>query len=131
MFGDYESPKDKEPADPTGLIIGVILAPVFLLFILLGDAEMGLKVFVVLAMAILAIKLHWDSRKRFWFWATIVIILALHVPLVLMVRLPHGNVPTRSYVIPVGIADFVIFWGALDLAERLFVKNPSPHDQKK
>ena len=28
MF-DYESPKDKEPADPTGLIIGVLLGPCF------------------------------------------------------------------------------------------------------
>jgi hypothetical protein len=117
--------------DYTGLIIGVILGPLFLLFLLLDEAEMGLKVFTVLAMAIFAIKLHWDSRKHFWFWAIIVIILALHVPLVLMVRLPQRNVPARSYVIPVGIADFVIFWGALDLAERLFVKNPSPNDQRK
>ena len=117
--------------DYTGLIIGVILGPLFLLFLLLDEAEMGLKVFTVLAMAIFAIKLHWDSRNHFWFWAIIVIILALHVPLVLMVRLPQRNVPARSYVIPVGIADFVIFWGALDLAERLFVKNPSPNDQRK
>jgi hypothetical protein len=128
MF-DYESPKEKEPVDPTGLIIGVILAPVFLLFILLGKAEMGMKVFIVLGMAIFAIKLHWDSRKHFWFWAIIVIILALHVPLVLMVRLPQGNVPARSYVIPVGIADFVIIWGGLDLAERIFAKNSSSTDQ--
>jgi len=125
MF-DYESPKDKEAVDPTGLIIGVILAPVFLLFIWLGKAEMGLKVFIVLGMAIFAIKLHWDSRKHFWFWAIIAIILALHVPLVFMVRLPQGNVPARSYVIPAGIADFVIIWGALDLAEKLFAKNSSP-----
>jgi hypothetical protein len=103
----------------------------FLLFILLGEAEMGLKVFIVLAMAIFAIKLHWDSRKHFWFRATIAIVLALHVPLVFIVRLPQGNVSARSYVIPVGIADFVIIWGALDLAERLSVKNPSPNDQKK
>ena len=128
MF-DYDSPKDKEPVDPTGLIIAVILGPVFLLFILLGEAEMGLKVFIVLGVTLFAIKLHWDSRKHFWFWAITVIVLALHIPLVLMVRLPHGNVPARSYVIPVGIADFVIIWGALDLAERLFAKNSSSGGQ--
>jgi len=33
--------------DYTGLIIGVILGPLFLLFLLLDEAEMGLKVFTV------------------------------------------------------------------------------------
>jgi hypothetical protein len=128
MF-DYESPKDKEPADPTGLIIGVILGPLFLLFIWLGKADIGLTVFVVLGMAIFAIKLHWDLRKHIWFWATIVIILALHVPLLPMVRWPQGNVSVRPYVLLAGIADFVIIWGALELADKLFAKNSSSSDQ--
>jgi hypothetical protein len=105
------------------------LGPLFLLFIWLGKADLGLKVFVVLGMAIFAIKLHWDSRKHFWFWATIAIVLALHVPLVFIVRLPQASISARSYVIPVGIADFVIIWGALDLAERLFAKDSSSSDQ--
>ena len=127
MF-DYESPKDKEPADPTGLIIGVILGPLFLLFIWLGKADIGLTVFVVLGMAIFAIKLHWDLRKHIWFWATIAIVLALHVPLVSMIHWPHGNGSVRPYVLLAGIADFVIIWGALELTEKLFAKNSSSCD---
>jgi hypothetical protein len=46
MF-DYDPPKEKKPTDYMGLIIGVILAPVFLLFAWLDEAEMGLKVFTV------------------------------------------------------------------------------------
>jgi hypothetical protein len=130
MF-DYESPKEKEPVDPTDLIIGVILGAVLLLFILLGKVDIGLTVCVILAAAIFAIKLHWDLRKHFWFWAIIAIILALHVPLVFMVRWPQGNMSIRVYVLPVAVVDFVIIWGALDLAERLFVKNPSSNDQNK
>ena len=128
MF-DYESPKDKEPVDPTGLIIAVILGPVFLLFLWLGKADMGLTVFIVLGMAIYAIKLHWDLRKHIWFWVIIAIILALHVPLVFMIRWPQGSAIVRGPAFVVGIVDFIIIWGALDLAERLFVKNPSSNDQ--
>jgi hypothetical protein len=86
------------------------LAPVLLLFILLGEADIGLTVFIILGVTIFAIKLHWDLRKHIWFWAIIAGILALHVPLVSIVRWPHGKVPTLSYALPAGIADFVIIW---------------------
>jgi len=129
MF-DYESPKDKEPADPTGLIIGVLLGPLFLLFIWLGKADIGLTVFIVLGMTIFAIKLHWDLRKHIWFWTIIALFLALHVPLLPMIRWPQGNVSVRSYALLAGIADFVIIWGALELAEKLFAKDSSSGNQK-
>lgn len=85
MF-DYDSPKEKEPTDYTGLKIGAMLVPVFLLFIFLGNADMGLTVCIVLGMIMLAIKLRWNLRKHVWFWATIVFVLALHVPLFFIVR---------------------------------------------
>ena len=66
MF-DYKSPKEKEPVDPTDLIIGVILGAALLLFILLGKVDIGLTVCVILGAAIFAIKLHWDLRKHIWF----------------------------------------------------------------
>lgn len=128
MF-DYESRKEKEPVDPTGLIIAVILGPLFLLFLWLGKAEIGLTVFIVLGMTIFAIKLHWDLRRHIWFWAIIAVILALHIPLIRMVRWPSAYLPRRSSITLFGIADFVIIWGALDLAERLFTRNSSSDNQ--
>jgi len=128
MF-DYESPRPKEPVDYTGLKIVAILAPVFFLITFLANVDTGLTACIILGMIMLAVKLHWNLRKHIWFWAIIAIILALHVPLVFMVRWPHGYVPTRFYTIPVGIADFVIIWGALSLAEKLFAKNPPSNDQ--
>ena len=47
-MSDYDSPKVREPTDYTGLKIGAMLVPVFLLFIFLGNANMGLTVFIVL-----------------------------------------------------------------------------------
>ena len=129
MF-DYESPKEKEPTDYTGLKIVAILAPVFFLITFLASADMGLTACIILGMIMLAVKLHWDLRKHIWFWAIMAVILALHVPLVFMVRWPHGYVPTRFYTIPVGIADFVIIWGALSLAEKLFSKGSPSTDEE-
>ena len=128
MF-DYDPPKEKEPVDYTGLKIGGILAPVFFLITFLANADMGLAACIVLGMIMLAIKLRWNLRRHLWFWATIVFILALHVPLVFMVRWPQGKGPTLFYTMPIGIVDFFIIWGAVGLAEKVFSKDSSSNDE--
>jgi Na+/proline symporter len=133
MFNDEQSPaeeKEKEPTDYTGLIIGAMLVPVFFLFAYLGKADMGAAVCVVLGAIILAIKLRWKLRKHVWFWAIIVFIFALHIPLFSIVRLPQGNTPTLVYVLPIGIADFLLIMGALRLAEKFFLKDSSSNDEE-
>ncbi len=119
MF-DQDPPKRKEPVDYTGLKIGGALLPVFFLITLLSNADMALAAFIILGVIIFAIKLHWHLRKHLWFWAVIGLILALHVPLVRLVRWPQGSTPTLFYTMPFGIADFLIISGALGLAEKLF-----------
>jgi len=99
------------------------LIPVFLLFVFLGNADMGLTVCIVLAVVLFAIKLRWNLRKRIWFWVIIVFILAVHIPLFLMVQWPQGKGPTLNYTMPFGILDFVIISGTLCLAEKLFSKD--------
>jgi len=76
-----------------------------------------------------AIKLRWNLRRHLWFWATIVFILALHVPLVFMVRWPQGRGPTLFYTMPIGIVDFFIILGAVGLAEKVFSKDSSSNDE--
>jgi hypothetical protein len=124
MF-DYESPKPKEATDYTGLKIAAATAPVFFLITYLYNADVGLAACVVLDVIIFAIKIRWHLRKHAWFWAIIAVILALHVPLVFMMRSPQRHVPTIFYAMPIGIADFLIISGALQLTERLFSKNSS------
>src|SRR5258708_6692835 len=131
MF-DYEQPppEEKEPTDYTGLKIGAILAPVFFLFVYLSNADIALTACIVLGMIMLAIKMRWNLRKHLWFWAIIVLVLALHVPLVFMVRWPQGKGPTLFYTMPVGIADFLIILGAVDVADRFFSKHSSSDDEE-
>jgi len=130
MF-DYDPPKAKKPTDYTGLKIVAILAPVFLLFVLLGNADMGLTACIALGMIMLAIKIRWNLRKHVWFWGVIVFILAVHVPLFVLLRWPKGNFPTIVYTLPIGIADFLIVLGAVGLAEKLFSKDSSSNDEER
>jgi hypothetical protein len=129
MFDDGQPAiEEKEPTDYTGLKIGAFLAPVFFLFVYLGKAEMGFTVIIVLGMTMLAVKLRWKLRKYVWFWATIVLILALHVPLFFLVHWSDSKVPTIAYSMPIGIADFLLIMAAVGLAEKFFLKGSPPKD---
>jgi hypothetical protein len=127
MF-DYESPKEKEPVDYTGLKLAALVSPVFFLITFLYNADAGLAACIVLGIILFAIKIRWNLRKHIWFWAIIAVILALHVPLVFMVQWPH-NLPTLFYTMPIGIADFLIISGALKFAENLMSYGSSSNDE--
>jgi hypothetical protein len=127
MF-DYESPKEKEPVDYTGLKLAALVAPVFVLVTFLYNADAGLAAYIVVGVMVFAIKLRWYLRKHIWFWAIIAVIFALHVPLVFMVQWPK-NAPTIFYAMPIGIADFLIISGALKFAENL-MSNGSPSNDE-
>jgi len=130
MF-DYEQPppEEKDPPDYTGLKLACFLAPVFFLLVYLGRAEMGFTVILVLGMVVLAIKFRWKLRKHVWFWAAIVIVLALHVPLLLVIRWPQSSFPTIAYSLPLGIVDFLLIMGAISLAQKVFSKNTSSDEE--
>ena len=137
MFDDYEqqqsseeSEDDSDEVDYTGLKILASVIPVFLLFIFLGRAEMGFAVSVGLGMIILAVKLQWEKRRYIWFWATIVVIFALHIPLFLIARVPKTKLPTLGLSLPIGVLDFAIIWGALRIAEAVFSKRSSSSDHE-
>src|SRR5580704_3063970 len=121
MF-DYESRQEKRSADWSGTIIEAMLLPVFFIFAFLGRAEMGFNLVLVLGLAMIAIKLRWKLRKHLWFWATILLILALHSPLLFIVRWPQSDVPTIAYALPIGIVDFLLITGVLNLAQKVFSK---------
>lgn len=127
---DHDPPRKQDPLDYTGVKIGATLLPVFALFAFFGYADMGLTVCIVLGMVMLAVKIRWGLRKHGWFWAIIVFILALHVPLFLTVRWPQGSTPTLFYSLPLGIMDFLVISGALWVAEKLLSTDPSPNNEK-
>jgi hypothetical protein len=126
MAVDNQSPPERQGrADWTGPIIGALLVPVFFFFVYLDKAEVGFTVCIVLGMVMVAIKLRWSWRRHIWFWVTIAVILALHIPFLSIVRWPQTNIPTIAFSMPLGIADFWLTIGALSLAEKVFSKGHS------
>ena len=117
----------KKPTDYTGVIIGLILLPVYIGFdVFLGQEELGRSVFVILGMVMIAIRVRWDLRKHFWFWAIILLVLLLHVPLLFLFRWPegfHGWLPAVG-TLPIGLADLLIILGAVGFVEKYIVKAP-------
>jgi hypothetical protein len=130
MFEQLEEPKKQEPTDYTGLKIVAILAPVFFIFVYFGKADMGFTVILALGLIMLAVKINWNLRRHVWFWAIIVFILLLHIPLFFIVRWPHGNTPTIVYTKPIGIVDFLLIMGAVGFGKRFFAKGSSSDDEE-
>ena len=62
------------------------------------------------AMVTIAIALRWKLRRHVWFWITMAVIAALHVPLILFVPWTTKWVPA-FVIIPIGMADlYVTLW---------------------
>jgi hypothetical protein len=120
----------KKPTDYTGLVVALILLPVYLFCYFLGQEELGRSLFIILGMMMIAIKVRWDLRKHLWFWTVIVFLLLLHVPLLFLFRWPngfHGWLPAVG-TLPIGLADCLIILGAIHLVEKFIVKSPPAQD---
>src|SRR5690349_15934768 len=88
-----------------GVIIGICTAPIFILFVYLGNPARGRAAWVSAGIIFAVVRFFWSLRKQTWFWFTIVIIALLHIPLVLLI--PWGG-QSLSYValLPIGFLDF-------------------------
>lgn len=109
--------QEEKPTNYTGLWIGLATLPVLMVFTYYGKDEMGMAAAVYLGMATLAVVLYWKLRRHAWFWATIVCVLALHVPLLLYLKFPGGL--QRIELLPIGIADLLIDLGCIKIIEKL------------
>lgn len=123
-----KAPEKQKSTDYSGVIIAVILLPVFIFFRHIGRIDLGLNAFICLGVTLLVIRIYWNLRKLFWFWLVIIVILALHVPLALRIQWPHGWVP-GIVLLPIGLADLLIYVGAIKFVERFIVKAP-PSDEE-
>ncbi len=73
----------------TKLFIFIVGAPMTFLFALYGRLELALPLMNTIGVLGLMIVLKWKLRAHAWFWITMAVIAALHVPLILFV--PWGT----------------------------------------
>jgi hypothetical protein len=105
------------------ILAGICTSPLYILFVYFGDSGRGRAAWVSVGMIALAVRLVWDLNKRVWFWVTIAIIVAIHVPVILFI--PWGD-QNLSYValLPLGLLDLAITYGTIRLVENIVEKNP-------
>jgi cell division protein FtsW (lipid II flippase) len=100
------------------LRIMLVVIPIYLIFLYFHEEDTGRTASLVLAVAMVAVAVRWDLRKHLWFWATVVGVFALHLPLILEFRWPDRWI---SGVELAGIAlpDLLIILGCIWLVEKL------------
>lgn len=84
---------------------------------------MGLNVGICLAVNILVIRFRWGLRRHFWFWATMVSVVAAELCLVYRIKWPQHWVPGVS-LLPIGLAGLLIAFGAIGFVEKFIVREP-------
>lgn len=81
-----------------------------LLFISIGRFELARPTMVSVAMVGLVITMRWKLRKHVWFWITVTILAALHLPLILFLPWTTRWIPA-ILIAPIGIADlYAMLW---------------------
>jgi hypothetical protein len=75
-------------------------------------------------MVAIAIALRWKLRRYVWFWATMTLLAALHLPLILFVPWTTRWIPA-VVIAPVGIADLYAMLWVLSVVGR-FMEEPKP-----
>jgi hypothetical protein len=123
-----QEPEKQKTTDYSGLIIFACTLPVLLFFTHIGKTDMGLSIGICLFVNGVAAKIRWDLRRNFWFWAVIVLALALEMPLVLMIPWQHITI-NRITLLPIGVAALVITLGAVKFVEKFIVKYVPPDEE--
>jgi hypothetical protein len=105
-----------------GLLVGLALAavvfPIVPLLDHLGRPELRYPVIAALGAIGFAIRGNWDLRNRLWFWITMTVIAALHVPLILLVPWKAGWVPA-PVTMAFCIVDLAIIYGVIGFIKKL------------
>ena len=102
------------------LIIGGL--PVVWLFDHFGKLDLFLPTFNCIAILGFAIAVKRNLRRHAWFWGTMAILAALHVPLILFVPWTTKWVPAIA-IAAIDAVDFIVMLAALAAVGR-FVEGP-------
>jgi len=123
-FGNPITAKDKQMRLPWWGVLCVIFGamPLILLFHYFGKSALALPTLCSVAMVALAIVMRWRLRRHVWFWTTMIVIVALHVPLVLFVPWTTKWVPA-IVITPIAIADLYVMLAILSFVGK-FMEGP-------
>ena len=113
-----ERGSDHLPDNKWGLLAVLYALPVLIVFALFGQFSRGLTAALCTAVIIVVVRFFWYLRKHLWFWMTIMVFVALHVPLVISFPMPMTKSFTVWEVLPAVVLDFGIMYGCIKVVAR-------------
>jgi hypothetical protein len=101
--------EDRKMRLPWWGVLGIILGglPVLILFDHFGKFNLARPTLTSAVIVVIAIALRWKLKGHVWFWITMIVLAALHVPLLLLVPWTTRWVPA-FVIIPIGMADLYL-----------------------
>jgi hypothetical protein len=93
-------------------VLGVMFgtAALAFIFISLRRFDLARPSMVSIAMVGLALVMRWKLRKHVWFWVTMTLLAALHLPLILFIPWTTKWIPA-ILIAPIGSADlYAMLW---------------------
>ena len=106
----------------------VLTSPLFLLFDQQGKPGTGRAAWICAGMFLIAMKVRWELRSRPWFWIAVAVLLAPHLPLILLVPWTSRWIPAVG-ILPIGILDLAIILGCIALVEKLVKSSQDSGEQ--
>ena len=112
--------EDRKMRLPWWGMLGIILGglPVLILFDHFGKFNLARPTLTSAVIVVIAIALRWKLRGHLWFWITMIVLAALHVPLLLLVPWTTRWVPA-FVIIPIGMADLYLMLLVLSVVGKL------------
>lgn len=91
--------------------------PAFFLFAYFGEPARGRAAAISVGVLTMAVGASWDLRREAWYWVTIALLAACHVPIILLVPWTDKSYPGYT-LLPVAVLDFAIVFAVIKLVEK-------------
>jgi hypothetical protein len=104
------------------LCVIVVALPIYSLFDYLGRPNMALPALNCVGVLGFVIAIKWKLRGHIWFWITMSVIVALHVPLILFVPWTTRWIPALA-IAAIDSVDLILLLVVLAAVEK-FVNRP-------
>ena len=98
-----------------------------LLFVRFGRFELARPTLFSIVVIVFAMTMKWELRRCMWFWAVMLTIAALHLPLILCVPWTTRWIPALVMT-PIAAADVVGIVALITLLEKQFGKATTRED---
>jgi hypothetical protein len=99
-------------------IVIALMLPIFFFFAWLGDPGRGRAAFISGSMYACIVVITWDLKQHAWYFPTLFILLLANIFVVMHFSWSDASFPGRT-LMPVGVADILISYGAIKLVEKL------------